>query len=145
MSEIIKAAVKLTNESNQEAVERAGVRLISLILGEQATIKSCNGRIAEHQKVLKGIADSSITLSSVMGEMELRNDGNPNTATIIKAIERANHAAQDSVNITSTNLIANITGEQRNIEACNNRIAQLRVELLKLSAEAVSVKDVTGN
>lgn len=142
---IINAAVALTNQSAQEAVERQGQRLINLILGEQATIKSCSGRIAESQKAIRAIADSSVTIASVMGDTRLPSSGNMNTDTIVKSIERANKAAQDSVGIASANLIADITGEQHNIEACNARIAQYRKELLALSAEAVSVRDVVGS
>jgi hypothetical protein len=145
MSDIIKNAVALTNQSAQEAVERQGQRLISLILGEQASIRSCNGRIVESQKAIKAIADNSVTIASVMGDVRLPSDGNMNTDTIVKSIERANKAAQDSVGIASANLIADITGEQKNITACEARIAEYRKELLALSAEAVSVRDVVGS
>jgi len=145
MNLIVANAVKLTNESNQSAVERDGQRLISLILGEQASIKSCNGRIAEHQKAIRAIADASITISSVMGDVDLPSDGNPNTETILKSIAKANKDAQDQVAIASTNLVGSITAEQKNIEAANKRISEYREKLLKLSAEAVSVRDVAGN
>jgi uncharacterized protein YlxW (UPF0749 family) len=145
MNTIVKTAVDLTNKSNQEAVEREGVRLINLIVGEQASIRGFNDRIKGYQAELKKIAESSITLSSVMGGSELPNDGNPNTDTIIKAIEKANKAEQDRVSLLSTNLVADITREQKNIDAANERIGKHREALLKLSASSVKVSDVVGS
>ena len=144
MTTIVQTAVQLTNKSNQEAVEREGVRLINLITGEQASIRGFNDRIKGFQAEILKIANASITLSAVMGGTELPNDGNPNTDTIIKAIERANKAAQDRVSILSVNLVADITREQKNIAAACERIGKHREALLALSASAIKVSDVVG-
>ena len=140
MTTIVQTAVQLTNKSNQEAVEREGVRLINLITGEQASIRGFNDRIKGFQAEILKIANASITLSAVMGGTELPNDGNPNTDTIIKAIERANKAEQDRVSI----LVADITREQKNIDAACERIGKHREALLALSASAIKVSDVVG-
>jgi hypothetical protein len=139
---IVKQAVEATNESNQKQVVVQAQRLIALIQGEQSAIRSSNERITGFQKEVRAISEGSITLASVMGETELPNDGNPNTATIIKAIEEANKSAQDSVRIASANLVGRITGEQNNIKACEDRIAKYRDELDRLGAASVTVESV---
>jgi gas vesicle protein len=142
---IVTEAVKLTNESNQKGVVSQAQRFIALIGGEQGSIRSCEARIKDLQNQLQGIAENSITISSVMGDSELPSDGNPNTATIIKAIEEANRANQDAVKITSTNLVGSITNEQNSIAACNKRIDGYREELSKLAAASVTVSGVMGS
>jgi len=144
MNNIINNAVKLTNEANQASVEREAQRLIGLILGERASIKQFEGRIGESQKQLKAIADNAVTVGSIMGDVRLPDDANPNVQTILAAIAKVNKSNQDAVAIQSTNLIGDITREQNNIEAASKRIAEHQEKLVKLSAEAVTVGQVVG-
>jgi predicted nucleic acid-binding Zn-ribbon protein len=145
MNTIVNEAVKLTNESNQKQVVAQATMLIGKIQAEQASIRSEEKRIAGFQEQVSEIADASITISSVMGDVDLPNDGNPNTATILAAIAEANKKAQETVKIASTNLVADITAAQRNIAACNERISKLREQLTELSAASVTVSGVMGS
>lgn len=142
---IVTDAVKATNESNQKLVVAEAQRLIGQIQAQQITIKGCEGRIAGFREEARKIGNASVTVSSVMGDVQLPSDGNPNTATILKAIEEANKLAQDTVKIASTNLVADINREQANIDAANKLIAELREKMLKLSAASVTVAQVMGS
>lgn len=145
MSIIINEAVKLTNENSQKQVVAQAQLFIAKIQGEQSSIKGSEERIKVNVKELEGISASSISVASVLGDVRLPADGNPNTATILKAIEEANKAQQDGVKISSTNLVGSITAEQRNIASCQERIAKLRQELLNLGAASVTVATVMGS
>lgn len=144
-TDIVGTAVALANIGNQGTVEREGLRLLNLIQGERASIRQCDARIEEHRQTLKEIGDNSITIEGIMGDVELPNDGNPNTATILAVIARANKDAQEAVNVTSTNLVNDISAEERNIAAARKRITELREKLSKLAADSVTVKEVMGS
>jgi hypothetical protein len=144
MSNIVVEAVKLVNEGQQNVLVLEAQRIISLIQGERSSIRACNARIEEHRKSVKQLEASAVTIGSVMGDVQLASDGNPNTAIIIKAIEKANKDQADHVGIASANLVTDITSEERNIVAANKRIAELVEKLQKLEVSPVSVHDVTG-
>lgn len=142
---IVTDAVKATNESNQRQVVEKAQRIIAQITAQQATIRVCEERIAGFRKEVSKIADGSVTIAKVMGNVALPSDGNPNTATILKAIDEANKAGQDTVKIASTNLVADINRELANIDNANKAIADLRKGLLELSVASVTVPAIMGS
>lgn len=145
MSNIINEAIKLVNDGQQNELVVEAYRLISLIQGERSSVQYREARIAELRSEVKQLESSAVTIGSVMGDVRLASDGNPNTAIIIKAIEKANKEQADLVGIRSANLVSDIAREERHIADDNKRIAELVEKLKNLQAAPVSLHDVVGS
>lgn len=138
---VVVDAVTAHNEAIVAKTQAEAVRLIGLITAEQTKVEGCNARIAARREALDKIAKEEVTITTVMGGSL---PANSNTETITKVVEKANKERQYSVESRSTELVAAINNEQDAIRAIEKRIADLRAELLKLSAPVVTVDQIKG-
>lgn len=136
-------AIAALNELNQKNVEAQAMVLIGRIQNEQAAIKVCEGQVAGFRTELDKLRQDVVDQTTVLGA-PMTGTPNANEVTIAKAIARLNDEKQGAVNNTAISLTNCITAKQAAIKASQDRIAQLRIDLGKLSAEIITETAVVG-
>lgn len=141
---VVSTAVDLVNKANQSRIEGQAVQLVNAILDRNSAKTMTNERIASLQAELAKVAGDTITASSV--GVTLPTDESAMTAsqkTVANVIATLNKAKQDEIQLKSSRLVQAITNEQNAIVTIDKQIAELSAKLAALSAETVTVADVT--
>lgn len=141
---VVSTAVDLVNKAAQSRIEGRAVQLVNQILERNGALANENERIATLQVELDKVAGDTITPSSI--GVTLPTDATTDTdsqKTVRNVINTLNKAKQDEIQLKSSRLVQAIQNSQNNITTINKSIADLQTALNKLSAETVTVADVT--
>lgn len=141
---VVSTAVDLVNKAAQSRIEGQAVQLVNQILERNGALANENERIGALQVELAKVAGDTITPSSI--GVTLPTDATTDTdsqKTVRNVINTLNKAKQDEIQLKSSRLVQAIQNSQNNITTINKSIADLQTALNKLSAETVTVADVT--
>ena len=141
---VVTNAVDLVNKANQTRIEGQAVTLVNSILERGTAKANVQERITGLQQELAKVAGDTITPSSV--GVTLPTDESTDTAsqkTVRNVIATLNKAKQDEIQLKSSRLVQAITNEQNNIVTIDKQVSELQGKLASLSAETVSVEQVT--
>jgi len=141
---VVTSAVDLVNKANQAKIEQQAAELVRAILDRNAALASTNERIANYQQELAKVANDTITPESI--GVSLPTDATQDTdsqKTVRNVIATLNKSKQDDIQVKSSRLVQAIQNEQNAITTINKQIGELQTKLNALSAETVTVDQVT--
>ena len=141
---VVSTAVDLVNKANQSRIEGQAVQLVNQILERNNAKVAVNERIVNFQTELAKVVGDTITADSV--GVSLPTDPTTMTdsqKTVANVIATLNKAKQDEIQLRSSRLVQAITNEQNAIVTIDKQIGELQTKLNALSAETVTVEQVT--
>lgn len=140
----VSNAIDLVNKANQSKVEQQASVMVEQILRVNDT-KAGNAKdIADLQKALNEAANDTITPESI--GTTLPTDATTDTAsqaTVRSVISNLNKNKQDDIKVRSSRLVTAIQNKQNDQVSLDKQLADLQAKLGALSAQTVTVEQVT--
>lgn len=143
MNQVITNAISKLNEQRQANAVSEAMVLLGRIENERHAVESLQGEVEAYRAEVDKLRRDVISQKSVLGA-DLPANGNPNEATIAKAISSLNQARQSGVESQALSLANAITLKQGQIANHEKAIKELTDRLLALNPEVVSETVVTG-
>jgi len=140
---IINTAVSNVNaERTLEAVRKAQ-GIIGSIERENTSLTLLKKSLSENQEALAKLAQNEVTFEKVLGKAKPTTP-TASEATIIKSIEAIVESRQKDVETRSTGVAQQIANSLDAVKATEKRIADLRAELDKVSADSLTAAAIVG-
>ncbi len=145
MNNITQTAISKVNEERTLEAVRKAQGIIGNIEREAQNLDLLNKQVAESQEALKKLADSEVTFQKVTGLPSVPANPSVSQATIIESVKEIVKARQAQVQERATCLGNEIANKLSGITATDNRLAVLRAELDKVTANTVTPAQIIGN
>lgn len=142
---VASSAVAAINKENLEIAEGKAIALVQSILRRQSAIKDNDSQIDSLQKEVGQLANSEITVASVMGGVPasgLHGSQSETQKTIAKVVETLVKSKQGCVENKASRLAEAIISLKAGNVELEKAIAKDQKELAELKVEVVTETDV---